>query len=274
MTAADVPLGMRLKAQAGWNQTEADWRRALRLGAGGCFVAELDGAAVGTTTTCVFGPVAWVAMVLVDEAARGRGVGTALTRHALRYLDGRGVRSVRLDATPLGRPIYERLGFVAEYTLGRYAGVLSPAEEAASDVEPIAAAGLSNVLRLDGEVTRADRADLLAWLFDEDAESFRAVRRGGELAGFVAARAVANATQIGPLEARDEGAGRALLADVRRRYAGRPVVIDVPLPNLVAVRAVEETGLTIQRHLLRMGRGEPAREHVDWLWASSGPAKG
>ena len=26
LTAADIPLGMRLKAQAGWNQLEADWR--------------------------------------------------------------------------------------------------------------------------------------------------------------------------------------------------------------------------------------------------------
>src|SRR5438270_10324239 len=98
MTAADVPLGLRLRGQAGWNQTEADWRRFLRLQPDGCFVAELDGAPAGTTAAFVFGPVAWVAMVLVDEAVRGRGVGTALMRHALALLDGRGVRSVRLDA--------------------------------------------------------------------------------------------------------------------------------------------------------------------------------
>src|SRR5205823_2979194 len=91
-----------------------------------CFVAELGGAAVGTTACFLFGRVAWVAMVLVDEAARGRGVGTALMRHALAFADDRGIRSVRLDATPLGRPIYEKLGFVAEYPLTRYAGTFSP----------------------------------------------------------------------------------------------------------------------------------------------------
>ena len=83
MTAADVPLGLRLREQAGWNQTEADWRRFLDLQPDGCFVAELDGAAVGTTTTCVFGRVAWVGMVLVAEPARGRGVGAALLGAAL-----------------------------------------------------------------------------------------------------------------------------------------------------------------------------------------------
>ena len=47
-----------------------------------------------------------------------------------------------------------------------------------------------------------------------------------------------------------------------------------PLPNHAAVKAVEAMGLTVQRPLLRMGRGEPVREDLDLLWASSGPEKG
>ena len=43
MTSADIPLGMTLSQQAGWNQTRADWRRFLALEPGGCFVGELDG---------------------------------------------------------------------------------------------------------------------------------------------------------------------------------------------------------------------------------------
>src|SRR5262249_34729790 len=125
MTADDVAVGMRLKERAAWNQTEADWRRILALEPAGCFVAELDGNAVGTTCTCVFGSVAWIAMVLVDPVVRGQGIGTALMRHALAHLDGCGVRTVRLDATPLGRPIYEKLGFVPQFELARYGGVLS-----------------------------------------------------------------------------------------------------------------------------------------------------
>ena len=73
MTAADLGLGMRLKSQAGWNQTEADWRRFLEMQPDGCFVAEFDGVSVGTAVGCVFGSVAWIAMVLVDAEFRGRG---------------------------------------------------------------------------------------------------------------------------------------------------------------------------------------------------------
>ena len=31
LTAADLPLSLRLCGAAGWNQTEADWRRCLDL---------------------------------------------------------------------------------------------------------------------------------------------------------------------------------------------------------------------------------------------------
>src|SRR5437667_10563558 len=98
MTEADLALGMRLKRQNGWNQLEADWQRLLALEPDGCFVAEADGVGVGTAGTCVFGPVAWIAMVLVDAERRKQGIGTALMKHTLTYLDRRGVRSVRLDA--------------------------------------------------------------------------------------------------------------------------------------------------------------------------------
>ena len=46
MGRTDLPLGMRLGQQAGWNQTEADWLRQLELPASACFVAEVDAAAV------------------------------------------------------------------------------------------------------------------------------------------------------------------------------------------------------------------------------------
>ena len=45
MTPGDIELGMRLKGQAGWNQTPADWQRFLELEPNGCFVAEWDGPA-------------------------------------------------------------------------------------------------------------------------------------------------------------------------------------------------------------------------------------
>ena len=68
MTIDDLRLGLRLTRQAGWNQTESDWLRFIDMEPEGCFVAELNGSSVGTTTTCIFDKVAWIAMVLVGTA--------------------------------------------------------------------------------------------------------------------------------------------------------------------------------------------------------------
>jgi ribosomal protein S18 acetylase RimI-like enzyme len=82
-----------------------------------------DGAIVGTLTLAVFriptGLRAWIEDVVVDEAARGQGVGAALTNAAIRLASERGARTVDLTSRPsreAANRLYQRLGFVARET--------------------------------------------------------------------------------------------------------------------------------------------------------------
>jgi GNAT superfamily N-acetyltransferase len=272
MTAAHLAAGLGLSRQAGWNQTEADWRRITNLQPDGCFVAESDGAVAGTAAACVFGRVAWVALVLVDTAFRRRGIGRALMEHALDFLDARGVAAVRLDATPLGQPLYEQFGFVEQFRLARFEGTL-PDDDTPADrnVLAVPTSRWPELAALDREVTRTDRQEFVLRLFAESPEDVRGVQRDGRWAGLLAARHGARAVQVGPCLGE---AGPLLLADAFRRHAGRLVYVDVPLLNEAACRLVAAGGLDVQRHLTRMCRGEQVVEQVDLLWASSGPEKG
>jgi GNAT superfamily N-acetyltransferase len=272
MTVADRLAGLRLSRQAGWNQIEADWQRFLDLQPDGCFAAEWNGDIVGTTVTSIFGSVAWVAMVLVEESVRGRGIGKALLNHALNFLDRRQVPTVRLDATPLGLPLYERLGFVEQFRLARYAGMLSPASEGA-ETDAAAPNQWEALAALDEQVTRTDRRRVLLRLFAEQPGSVRMVRNGEGFDGFLAARPGCRAVQVGPCIASPQ-AGPLLLADAWRRYADRHVFLDIPVANVAATRLAEAQGLTVQRHLTRMFRGAPVSERIEWLWTGSGPEKG
>jgi ribosomal protein S18 acetylase RimI-like enzyme len=272
MTAADLPLCLRLSEEAGWNQIPADWQRFLDLQPDGCFVAEYDGAAVGTTTTCIFGSVAWIAMVLVAKTARGRGVGTALMEHALRFLDERGISTVRLDARPMGQPLYERLGFVEQYRIAHYEGILMASPEVAG-IEDASADCWEALMDLDEQITRTQRRHLLRRLFSENPRAVRFVRLGHNLGGYWIARPGKRAIRVGPCIA-TANAGPMLLADAWYRYAGQRVAIDVPVPNEAATQWVESHGLTVQHTLMRMCRGTPVVEQVEGLWASSGPEKG
>jgi len=276
MTIDDLPLGLRLTRQAGWNQTESDWQRFMGMEPDGCFVAELDGSSAGTTTTCIFDGVAWIAMVLVDKSVRGRGIGTGLLKHALDYLQERNIRTVRLDATPAGRPIYEKLGFVPEYELARYEGVVkdlrltiekSKIENRKSKIV------FSDIIEFDHRMTGTNREKMLTRLFQEFPELVCVVRRGNHVEGYIAGRPGANATQVGPCIA-TAGAGPSLLSDSFRRCVGKRVFIDVPLDNVGAVRMAEAAQLTVQRCFTRMCMGERISDNVQAIWASSGPEKG
>lgn len=275
MTAGDVTVGLGLSRQAGWNQTEADWVRMVDMQPDGCFLAEWEGRPAGTVTTCHFGDVAWVAMVLVDEPLRGRGIGRALVAHALAFLDGLGVRTVRLDATPLGQPLYATMGFVAEYHLSRYHGRPRAAgkPERVPGTQPLQPDRTDALLALDRAVTGTDRARLLRRLAAERPESVRVAGQGGRVDGYLMARPGARATQIGPCVAGPE-AGPVLLTEAWQDYAGRTVIVDIPVHHASSHTLARAGGLTVQRTLIRMRRGEKLDEQFGGLWASSGPEKG
>jgi ribosomal protein S18 acetylase RimI-like enzyme len=77
-----------------------------------------EGDIVGTLTLVVFriptGVRAWIEDVVVDETARGRGVGEALNEEAIRRAAAAGARSVDLTSRPSRKAanrLYRRLGF-------------------------------------------------------------------------------------------------------------------------------------------------------------------
>src|ERR1700733_5772639 len=172
MTKRDIPDAQCLKEIAGWNQTETDWQRFLDAGGAGCFVAELDGQVCGTATTIAFeNRFAWVGMVLVDPAYRSRGIGTRLLDKTIEYLDALHIPCLKLDATPQGRPLYEKLGFLPEYEIERWTLRRSPIQmtelsgaDRGSDISPSL---LEDIFETDREIFGADRSFLLKSVHQE-----------------------------------------------------------------------------------------------------------
>lgn len=278
MTAEDLPLGMMLKSQAGWNQMSADWRRFLAMQPEGCLVAELDGVAVGTAVVTAFESVAWISMVLVEQEYRGRGIGKALMNRAVQAAEELGAKSIRLDATPLGQPLYERLGFVPQYALTRYAGMIGVVGALTTTASPaVRVAGTEDkgaILALDVAVTGTQRGKFLTRLFAEEPAAVRVAQRDGSVAGFLTVRPGSDALQLGPCIAETGEAGSALLIDALTRHAGSRVYWDLPSSHAAAAELARRSGLSPQRQLLRMCRGEAVIDDVAKLWASSGPELG
>ena len=82
-----------------------------------------------------FGLIAIVALAVIWGIAtlpdvRGQGIGRAMTLEACRWARSRGREVVSLYATPMGLPVYSRLGFRSCGTLAMYTA--APAEASSS----------------------------------------------------------------------------------------------------------------------------------------------
>jgi ribosomal protein S18 acetylase RimI-like enzyme len=84
------------------------------------FVGFLEGRPVATTSLMTAGGAAGIYNVTTVEAARGRGIGAAMTAHAVRFGAERGLATATLQASTMGRSVYERLGFVPACDLVPY----------------------------------------------------------------------------------------------------------------------------------------------------------
>lgn len=258
MTCEDIAAGMGLVRTAGWNQTEADWKRFLDIGPAGCFVAEAEGEVCGTAATIVYGnQLAWIGMVLVSPRQRGRGIGTDLLKVALGYLDSQGSLTIKLDATPQGRPIYERLGFEPEYEIERW--TLVPCTDTAArwdpPVEYSACSDLDGLLAMDQAVFGANRGGLLRSL-DRDAPEFTAVIWDHDrVAGCTLGRQGLYADQLGPWMAQNEDIARRVLERFLSHSRRERVVADCLKSSPFARKLLRSAGFEFSRPLTRMVRG-------------------
>jgi ribosomal protein S18 acetylase RimI-like enzyme len=98
--------------------TISDVERMVHSEAATIFVATENGIVLGTLTLIIFsiptGRRGWIEDVVVDESARGAGVGEKLTNAAIDEARLRGVRSLDLTSRPsreAANAMYVKLGF-------------------------------------------------------------------------------------------------------------------------------------------------------------------
>jgi GNAT superfamily N-acetyltransferase len=273
--ASDIAAAMRLKDAAGWNQTEADWRRLLLLEPHGCFCAVKNGRVVGTTTTTTYGnALAWIGMVLVDPDERRQGIATKLMEVALGYLKGK-VHTVKLDATPQGKPVYEKFGFQVESLVERWSGAAVATGRDTQHSTPVDRDDLRDLLLLDRRAFNADRSELLKKLIDEASVAPVLVRSAaGALSGYATARSGTRAAYIGPLVAEDPLHVETLLDQVLSQLAGEHVYLDVNTECSAGANVLSERGFVKERDLVRMSTRSSGPKTSPLVFAISGPETG
>lgn len=264
LTPADIPGAQRLRELAKWNQTDQDWRNLLAFEPQGCFGAELNRRLVGTASTTRYLPLAgkgsfgWVGMVLVDPETLRLGIGSTLLKKCIDYLRAAGVESIRLDATPMGKQVYDKLGFHDECALERWEGEAQKVPGGvlgAWKLAPLQAGDLEALAAYDAPLFGAQRRAVLEAWFRDWPECAVVARHDARIVGYALARRGSIFHQLGPVLGDDPGLCEALLMYLLERLRGERVLLDLVTANAWATPLAKRCALHHQRALIRMVLG-------------------
>jgi GNAT superfamily N-acetyltransferase len=268
-----VGQAVALNAEAGWNQTAADWRFMLEQGEG---TGVSDQALVATSMLLPHGGrFAWIAMILVTANWQRQGLASALMRRCITRAETLNLVP-GLDATEAGREVYLPLGFQDIYPLTRWQADSSnfSAPVQGTGVRPMRTKDLDAVAAWDAKIFGAPRRALLAHLYGRCPERAFLLETNGAVQGFILARDGRLATQIGPLSANNDGDAIALLSTALAGNAG-PVFLDAADHHAGLVQWLRDTGFTKQRRYMRMllGTRSPI-DDPDRVFVIAGPELG
>lgn len=258
-----------------WPHREADLLRFLRWSQqqGATAALRADGKLIGCGFAFFWGEThGSLGMVIVDDAWQGKGLGKRLFNQ---LLAAQGTRSVTLQATQAGLPLYQKMGFHAVGRARQFHGIWRPGGEDAAAGAASASTGAGTgqnptaPYRLRAlqpqdipallDWDSAARGITRQWLVEDLLKGLQSGERctistdsEGALDGYGVLRRFGRGWVLGPLLAQDDAHARALIEHLTAHHAGEFIRIDLA----AHVQAFAEHGANI-----------PAPALGEWLQA-------
>ncbi|MEX0884168.1 MAG: GNAT family N-acetyltransferase [Cyclobacteriaceae bacterium] len=250
----DLGKAMLFKNEEGWNQTQKDWELFLKENPDSCLVAKSGMETIATVTAYNYqNRLAWIGMMLVDKNYRGRGISKALMKAIIQKL--KACNTIKLDATPAGRHVYEKLGFEKEYSLFRMIKKTREGEHWADllySVDRVLEKDLPAIFEWDKKVFGADRSALIQYLFHNFPEGSFKLLNDDILKGFLFCRKGTRYLQLGPMVAENDEMAKSLLTRAMDSFGSRELVLDISMERKNLIQWLVGVGFEVQRELIRM----------------------
>jgi len=254
MELSDLPGAMRLSTDQGWNQTMDDWKMMIENPINCCLVAEYNNKIVGTTTAINYSnEVAWISMVLVDKDYRGHGISKILLERIFKQLSH--CKSLKLDATSEGQPVYRKYNFIDEYSITRMTcHSIESISTLTYDAETVCIShnDIPEINTLDQRVFGADRIQLIEYLLRNSPGKVWMLKRNNSITGYALGRAGRKYTHIGPVIAASTEEAQVLISKSLIAIHDGPFVVDVMNDKTELVEWLHSIGFLRQRSFIRM----------------------
>jgi ribosomal protein S18 acetylase RimI-like enzyme len=253
---ADTDLDSAAVILASAFQRTGNWANELyfykSIQPDGYFGAYQDDTLAGMVGTTIYSTLGYVGMMGVHQDFQRRGIGLALMQHLLNWLDEKNIPQVQLDASEVGQPMYEKLGFVAQervFVLQRQAG--SPLPELPKQVERIQPSDLAALAEMDAKIFGADRRRVFSALLETyPGRAFKSHDAQGRITGYL----FTQERRIGPWVMLEPGNDETLLqAALSLSFSGSISAI-VPETSPMALKLLQRYGfekMRVNRHMVR-----------------------
>ena len=198
MCPHDYPYAVELANTMGWNMSDYDFAFNCSLEPGGCFVLYEDSNRVGIASCVSFGKTGWFGNLIVNPENRRKGAGGFLVRHAVNYLQNKGVETIGLYAYPDLTGFYSEIGFTTDASFSVLHGhALSKIED--EQLREISHRDIEVVARFDEAYFSGDRKRLLCSIIEGDRNfGFFVVEETGVI-GYVLVKVYGRMAEVGPL---------------------------------------------------------------------------
>jgi GNAT superfamily N-acetyltransferase len=198
MSELDFPFAVQVTDQMDWGMVEEDFRFIKNVEPEGCFVLFDDNERAGVATTVSFAEKGWFGNLVVTEKHRGRGAGSLLVEHSVKYLKSRGVKTIGLYAYLDKVNFYRRLGFKydSEFVVLRGKGFSSAMDASVSET---GRKDTQRIIECDSACFGASRKKMLEAIVNDPKNVGYQCTCDGKIVGYALAKVYDGVADLGPL---------------------------------------------------------------------------
>lgn len=265
LEAADGILSSAFQRAESW---APELRLFRRLQPDGVFLASRDGTPASMVASIIYSDYAYVGLMGIHQDFQRQGLGLALMEHLLTWMEEQKVPLVKLDASPSGQPLYEKLGFVPleeVYVFQRSKSQLDG--QRPKGIQLIMPQHLDLVTTSDTRAFGADRSRLLGALLELYPErAFLTQDEHKKVTGYL----IAQPKRIGPWIMNESGDSEPLLCQALSLPFKGTVSVVTPAENINAVSLLQRFGFQITRVNRHMAYGpSPAKGQREKVYAQT-----
>ncbi|WP_166434301.1 GNAT family N-acetyltransferase [Vibrio viridaestus] len=239
-----------------WPHRLEDWQQIVSLGPS--LVMEDAGKVIGTACLVPQGKFASVGLVVIANEYQGRGLGRRMMEAVMDIVTPG--TNLYLTATVMGKPLYEKLGFVDYRVIEQYQTTVNVEQLRLVTVDNLELRDLTttdiSVLKRLMNVAMDMNRDDISELMVKESSSIKVLESEGLVKGFACYRPFGRGFAIGPVVAESETNALALISELLHCADGQFVRLDIDAYSLEIASYLSECGFDKVDTVSQMVKGQ------------------